>query len=438
MTNQTKPINYTGPFITMVFLFFIVGFLTVVNQQFQGPLQSALLSEAGAIKNTLAVMITFTWFLSYPLTGGIASRMVGKHGYKNTMVRALLIMIVGLGIFESSVLLQTYAPSSIYFGSVSIPVAYFVFLLGSYVVGAAVTIMQVVINPYLVACNVKGTSDVQRQNMGGSANSIGTTIAPFFVGGIIFGGMAASEIQLQSLIIPFIGLMVTIAIVTFVITKIKLPNIEGTTSEGIKLERSIWSFRHLTLGVVAIFLYVGVEVCVGANVKMYAESLGGEYKEIVNFLGQPLTLAAMMASLYWLGMLVGRLIGASISTIPAKTQLIVTSIAASILIVIAMIIGSPWLLVAVGLFHSIMWPAAFSLAVRGLGKYTSAGSGALMIGVLGGGVLPLLQAMLADSFGGDWTFTWVIVIIGEVYLIYYAFAGSKIRKGDDMTVKGAK
>lgn len=432
MTKQTNHTNYTGPFITMVFLFFIVGFLTVVNQQFQGPLKDALLSQAGSIQNTLAVMITFTWFLSYPLTGGIAARLVNNHGYKKTMIRALLVMIVGLGIFEGSVLLQTYSPASISFGEVSIPVAYFVFLLGSYVVGAAVTIMQVVINPYLVACNVKGTSDVQRQNIGGSANSIGTTIAPFFVGGIIFGGMAASEIQLQSLIVPFIGLMITIAIVTFVITKIKLPNIEGTTSEGVKLERSIWSFRHLVLGVVAIFVYVGVEVCVGANIKMYAESLGSEYLEIVNFLGQPLTLAAMMASLYWLGMLVGRLVGATLSGVSAKLQLLVTSIIATILVVVSMITNLPWILVAVGLFHSIMWPATFSLAVKGLGKYTSAGSGALMIGVLGGGVMPLLQAMMADWFEGDWTVTWTIVIIGELYLIYYALMGSKIRKQDYM------
>lgn len=407
----------------MVFLFFIVGFLTVVNQQFQGPLQASLLSGAGEIKNTLAVMITFSWFLSYPLTGGIAANLVNKHGYKKTMIRALLVMIVGLGIFESSVLLETYAPSSISFGSVSIPVAYFVFLLGSYVVGAAVTIMQVVINPYLVASKVKGTSDVQRQNIGGSANSIGTTLAPFFVGGLIFGGAALDIITLESLIIPFIGLMITIAVVTFIVTKIKLPNIEGTTAEGgVKLERSIWSFRHLVLGVVAIFVYVGVEVCVGANIFMSATAAGGEWASV----------AATMASLYWGGMLVGRLVGSVISKVPAKTQLLVTALAAGILVLAGMVTSNLWLLVAVGLFHSVMWPATFALAVKGLGKYTSVGSGALMIGVLGGGVMPLLQGMMADWAGGDWTWTWSIVVIGEIYLIYYALLGSKIRPADNM------
>lgn len=418
---QTKQTNYTGPFITMVFLFFIVGFLTVVNQQFQGPLKEALLSQAGNIQNTLAVMITFSWFLSYPLTGGIAAKLVNKHGYKKTMIRGLLVMIVGLAIFEGSVLFQEYVGSSITLSdSVAIPYAYFIFLIGSYVVGAAVTIMQVVINPYLIACNVKGTSDVQRQNIGGSSNSIGTTLAPFFVSGLIFGGVALEDIQLNSLIIPFIGLMVTIAIVTFVITKIQLPNIKGTTADSnVKLERSVWSFRHLTLGVVAIFLYVGVEVCVGANLFMNAKADGGKWAEI----------AAKMAAMYWGGMLVGRLIGSVISKVPAALQLTITSVCAGILIILAMLTQNLWLLVAVGLFHSIMWPATFALAIKGLGKYTSAGSGALMIGVLGGGIMPLLQAMMADATG-SWTMTWIIVVVGEAYLLYYALIGSKIRKGD--------
>ena len=421
--NEQKTTNYMGPFLTMVFLFFIVGFLTVVNAQFQTPLKDALLSEAGSLQNTLATVITFAWFLSYPLTGGIAAKLVDRHGYKKTMVRGLLVMLVGLGIFECSVLFETYSGASITVGESVLPVAYFIFILGSYVVGAAVTIMQVVINPYLVACNVKGTTDVQRQNIGGSSNSIASTLAPFVVGGIIFGGLSASEITVDKLIVPFLGLIVVMAVVTFIVNRLSLPNIAGTTNEGdAKLERSIWSFRHLTLGVVAIFMYVGVEVAVGANIVMNAKAVGGSFAET----------AALMASLYFGGMLVGRLIGSALSKVDAKVQLIVTSIGATLLVLLAMVTNDLWLLVGVGLFHSIMWPATFSLAVRGLGKYTSAGSGALMIGVLGGGVLPLIQSALADGMG-DWQWTWIIVLIGELYMFYYATVGSKIRKGDDMT-----
>ncbi|MEG0162622.1 MAG: MFS transporter [Mucinivorans sp.] len=424
MMEQQKPINYTGPFLTMVFLFFIVGFLTVVNAQFQDPLKNALLKGAGDLQNTLATVITFAWFLSYPLTGGIAARLVNKFGYKKTMVRGLLVMIAGLAVFECSVLFQEYNGATITIGSAELPIAYFIFIIGSYVVGAAVTIMQVVINPYLVACNVKGTSDVQRQNIGGSSNSIASTLAPFLVGGVIFAGIAPADITLNKLIIPFLGLIVVIGIVTFIVNRIALPNIAGTTNEGnVKLERSIWSFRHLTLGVVAIFMYVGVEVAVGANIVMNAKELGGTFAEN----------AAIMASLYFLGMLIGRLVGASLSKVDAKIQLTVTAIAAAILVTVAMFTNDLWLLVGIGLFHSVMWPATFALAVRGLGKYTSAGSGALMIGVLGGGVLPLIQSAMADSMGGDWQWTWAIVLVGELYMLYYALIGCKVAKSDDMT-----
>lgn len=432
-----KQINYTGPFLTMVFLFFIVGFLTVVNAQFQGPLKAALLGDAGSIQTTLATFITFAWFLSYPLTGGIAARMVNKTGYKKTMVNGLLVMICGLAIFEGSVLFQEYVGASLKVGDAEIPCAYFIFILGSYVVGAAVTIMQVVINPYLVACNVKGTTDVQRQNIGGSSNSIASTLAPWVVGGLIFGGLSADQISVNALIFPFLGLIVVMAIVTFVVSKLSLPNIAGTTNEGnLKLERSIWSFRHLTLGVVAIFMYVGVEVAVGANIVMHATEMNFEYTIFDDIDITP----ALLASIYFAGMLVGRLIGSTLNRVSAKLQLTITSIGAILLVGGAMFTGAIMndydilALAAMGFCHSIMWPATFSLAVKGLGKYTSAGSGILMIGVIGGGVFPLVQGMLFDIFG-NWEITWAVVLVGEIYMLYYALVGCKVRKQDNVIEK---
>ena len=148
-----------------------------------------------------------------------------------------------------------------------IPLGFFVFLIGSFVVGSAVTIMQVVINPYLSACSVSGTSSIQRITIGGSSNSIGTTLAPHFVAGIVFGGMAIGEININQVILPFILLAAAIIVVILVISRLSLPHIEGTTNEtGEVLEKSIWSFSHLKLGVVAIFCYVGVEVAIGANI----------------------------------------------------------------------------------------------------------------------------------------------------------------------------
>jgi FHS family L-fucose permease-like MFS transporter len=416
--NTTKSeVNYIGPFLTLVFLFFIVGFLTTANGQFQGPLKAAFLSNAGDLKNTFATLISFSWFLAYPLTGRIGSSWVTKYGYKGTLIRALLIMILGLGIFFlSSWYYERFPSSTVTISSAIIPVGYFIFLLGSFVVGTAATFMQVVLNPYLAACNVKGTQPVQRLNIGGSSNSIGTTLAPYFVTGIVFGGLSMEKVKVNQLMIPFLVLMVVIAMITLILSRISLPEIEETkTVKGEKLEKNIWSFRHLKLGVIAIFFYVGAEVAIGANLNLFAISLGGSFA----------SGAAIMATLYWGGMLVGRLISSSLSKISPQIQLAVTSILAVLFILVAIVANNPWLLVVVGLFHSVMWGSIFTLSVTKLGKYTSKASGIFMIGVLGGSVIPLLQGGLADAFG--WRWTWLLIIISEGYILYYAISGSKVK-----------
>lgn len=436
MTTHEKQINYLGPFITLVFLFFIVGFLTTANGQFQGPLKSAFLQHAGDLKNTFATLITFSWFLAYPLTGGIGSSWITKYGYKGTLIRGLFIMIVGLFIFFlSSWFTVQFPDSSVQIASATIPSGFFIFLAGSFIVGASATILQVVINPYLVACTVKGTQPIQRLAIGGSSNSIGTTIAPFFVTGIVFGGLSMEEVQVSQLMVPFVALAVTMLIVAVVVMKLSLPDIQGTKAEvGEKLEKSVWSFSHLTLGVIAIFFYVGVEVAIGANINLYAieqEALNGPFSFFGNnslsIFGINFAIPALMATLYWGGMLIGRLVGSSLSKVPPRVQLILTTLSATVLTLLAIAMNNPWLLVAVGLFHSIMWGAIFTLSVAKLGKYTSVASGVFMIGVVGGAILPLLQGMLADALDG-WRWTWFIVILGEVYMLYYALIGSKVRQ----------
>lgn len=255
MTQQEKQINYMGPFITMVFLFFIVGFLTTANTQFQGPLKETFLSEVGGLKNTFATLITFSWFLAYPVCGGVGSSWISKYGYKGTLMRGLLVMIVGLGLFFASSYFTVHFPEANWHaGNNVIPGGFLIFLLGSFVVGASATILQVVINPYLTACHVKGTQSIQRLAIGGSANSVGTTLAPYFVTGVVFGGLSMEDIQIDQLMVPFLALMAVISLIVLLLMKLSLPDIQGTRVEkGEKLEKSVWSFRHLTLGVVAIF-----------------------------------------------------------------------------------------------------------------------------------------------------------------------------------------
>ena len=410
--------SYVSAFLTMVFLFFIVGFLTTVNTQFQAPLKETFLSGIGPLQNTFATLITFSWFLAYPVCGSLGSRWINSGGYRSTLVKGLSMMGGGLLLFLlSAVGASAFPDALIPLGGFSLPVAFVVFLLGSFVTGGSVTVLQVVINPYLTACHVKGTQPVQRMAIGGSANSIGTALAPYFVSGVIFSGLALEDISIDALVVPFIILTVCIVALASSLRMINLPDLNSTRSQSADdLTRSVWSVRHLTLGVVAIFFYVGAEVCIGANITMYAIELS-------------LESVALITTLYWVGILIGRLIGSSLSTISPRVQLTVTTVAATILTISSILTDNPWMLASVGLCHSIMWGCIFTLAVKGLGKYTTVASGVFMIGVVGGAILPLIQGIWAD-FNGSWRATWWLVVVSELIMLYYALIGSKIKENE--------
>lgn len=413
---QDNGASYVSAFLTMVFLFFIVGFLTTVNTQFQAPLKETFLGDIGPMQNTFATLITFSWFLAYPVCGSLGSRWINSGGYRTTLVKGLSMMAAGLFLFLlSAISANAFPAAAISMGGFSLPLAFIVFLLGSFVTGGSVTVLQVVINPYLTACHVKGTQAVQRMAIGGSANSIGTAVAPYFVTGIIFSGMALENITIDALIVPFIVLTLCIVVLAIGMRFISLPELNSTRNESSeKLSRSVWSFRHLTLGVVAIFFYVGAEVCIGANITMYAFELS-------------MKSVALITTIYWIGILVGRLVGSGLSTVSPRVQLTVTTVAATALTIAAIITNNPWVLASVGLCHSIMWGCIFTLAVKDLGKYTTVASGVFMIGVVGGAILPLLQGVLAD-FSGSWRATWWLVVVSELIMLYYAQVGSRIKE----------
>jgi len=386
-------------------------------------MQAAFLQKSGSLTNALTTLITFAFFLGYLAMGIPSAKCIEKKGYKNTLITGLFGLIAAFGLYElsayvfESVDLVKFQTATDDPNVVIIPVAYYIFLLAGFVAGSAMTFLQAVLNPYIVACDVKGTTGVTRQSIAGTANSTMATIAPILVASVIFAGKSGLDIALSSLYIPFLVLIVLVGGLIAALSKLHLPAIASAEKkEGEVLEKSVWSFSHLALGVVAIFMYVGVEVCVGNNINLYGQSLGFEPSE-----------AALMATIYWGLMLVGRLCGSFLSGISASKQLLITSLGAGILVLGGMILNNPYLLVGAGLFHSVMWGAIFSLAIDKLGKYTSAGSGALMMGIVGGAILPFAQGILADSLGG-WQFTWIIVVIGEAYLLYYALVGHKVRQ----------
>lgn len=423
-----------GPFLLLTFIYFIVGFLTTINGQCQGPLKIAFLSEVSDMKNSLATLISFAFFLGYLLNSAKTGKMLNRIGYKPTLVRSMIVMVLGLGFYLGSALCAEYwGGAGMHIGTDFVPFGYFVFLFGSYLMGTAAAMLQVVINPYIAAYPLPGTQPVQRMNFTCAVNSFGTTIAPFFVTGVMFAGVSLDAVTADQLTIPFLVMMLIIIITTWSTSKANLPDIEGTrensSSDNVTAasasatgsavaatrKRSIWSFRHLKYGVITIFFYVGTEVGIGNNMNLHAMDLMGH--------GYDLS-PALLATLYWGGFMVGRMVSASLKNVAPRPMLITVTIAAIALMTTSMFTENLWLMAAVGLFHSVMWSCIFTLAVDGLKEYTSKASGVFMMGVFGGAVFPVFQGLLAD-YVGSWQYTWLVPLVCEFVILWYGLVGYK-------------
>lgn len=434
-SKSDKPIL---PFVIITFIYFIVGFLTTVNEQLQAPLKFTFLSQAGGLKNTFTTLISFFFFLGYLLNGTLGSKWVNAFGYKNTILRGLFFMISGLFMYLSSSWFgYQYPDLKFNIKDAVIPFGFVIFVIGSYLMGTAAAIIQVVVNPYAASYELKGTQPVQRLNILTAINSIGTTSAPFFVTVIMFSGISIEKIEIRQLMLPLSILILCILIIILITRKLQLPDMAHTRAvAGEKLERSIWSFRHFVFGVLAIFFYVGTEVAIGANINLYAFELMDSGHPITFFGktdiiigGMDLGIHALLSTLYWGGFLIGRAVSSFFSNISAKTQLAVTTVLAAILALISMITQNLWFLVAIGLLHSSMWSCIYSLSIKGLNKYTSKASGIFISAVFGGAVFTLVQGGLADIFG-SWRWTWFLTVICELLMLAYALFGSRIREKD--------
>ena len=403
-----------GPFLLLTFIYFIVGFLTTVNGQCQGPLKIAFLSEVTDTKNSLATLISFAFFLGYLLNSSKTGRMLDKIGYKQTLVRSMVVMMFGLAFYLASALIAEYwGGKGMHIGSDFVPFGYFVFLFGSYLMGTSAAMLQVVINPYVAAYPLPGTQPVQRMNFTCAINSIGTTVAPFFVTGVMFAGVSLDSVSADQLTIPFFVMTLVIALTTWSTSKAKRPDIEGTRETGTKPKRSIWSFRHLKYGVFTIFCYVGTEVGIGNNMNLHAMDLATQGVAVS---------PALLATLYWGGFLVGRMVSSGLKNVAPRPMLLTVTVAAIALMTISMFTENLWLMAAVGLFHSVMWSCIFTLSVDGLKEYTSKASGIFMMGVFGGAVFPVIQGLIAD-YVGSWQYTWLVPLACEFVILWYGLIG---------------
>jgi FHS family L-fucose permease-like MFS transporter len=412
---QTSAGNNTGPLVIVTILFFMWGLLTSLNDVLIPHLKAIY-----TLSYVQAMLVQFCFFGAYFIVSVPAGALIRRVGYQTGAVVGLLIAAAGCALF--------YPASKSGYG---------LFLFAFFVLASGITILQVAANPYVTVLGPAGTAS-SRLTLTQAFNSLGTTIAPYVGGILILSGAAvgadklaamnASELaayrahEAASVQGPYLALAAALAILAVLFALARLPKIshgEETTAAA-SGKASALAYRHLVLGAVAIFLYVGGEVSIGSF--------------LVNFLGEQQiaglapAAAAGYVSLYWGGALVGRFIGFAVMRYVSPGKSLAFNSLIAIVLVLTGIFGkgalAMWAILAVGLFNSIMFPTIFSMAVHGLGRHTGQGSGILCMAIVGGAIVPFVQGALADSIGLQTSF--FVPAACYAFILYFGLKYAKL------------
>ena len=403
--------------ITMCFIFAMISFVTNMGAPF-GNIWGFTYPFAKAWGNLMN-------FAAYLFMGIPAGKMLIKYGYKKTALIALIVGIIGLAFqYISSIA----GDGTYVFTYDGIPVALnlIIYLLGAFICGFCVCMLNTVVNPMLNLLGGGGNKGNQLIQIGGTMNSLTATLTPL-LSGLLVGTVTAETSMSNVAPLLFIG-MAVFAISFVIISRVEIP--EPTLGkEQPKYERSPLAFRHCLLGVIAIFFYVGIEIGIPMELNFYITDLGFEGSAAIG---------GTLAAAYWLMMLVGRATSSAISgKISTSLQMTVVSSVAIGLLLIAIFLPESVtftvsghavpmkavFIAACGLCTSIMWGGIFNLSVEGLGKYTEAASGIFMTMVVGGGIMPLIQEVIAKSTGPIASYWLIIAMLA--YILFYSTIGCK-------------
>ena len=408
--------------IVMILLFGMISFVT----NLASPMGDVLKNQF-SVANWMGTLGVFANFIAYACMGIPAGNLLQKRGYKFTALAAIAVGFTGVGV-------QTIA------GLLNGNTAFGVYLLGAFIAGFSMCMLNIVVNPMLNKLAGGGNRGNQLLQVGGSFNSfMGTAV--IFLSGIFVPSVTDAKIS-QVFPLMFIALAI-FAIAFAVVLCTDIPeNAPQQVQNKAKDKYSPMSFRHFMLGAVAIFIYVGVEVGIPNVLQKWLQNGGlGANPDAES-------IASTVAATYWLLMFFGRLAGAALGAkVSAKAML--TSVS---LLGLALVLGAIFLdpantvnlpvfmktegfgfaevpinaalLVLCGLCTSVMWGGIFNLAVEGLGKYTEKASGIFMAMVCGGGILPLLQNAVVDATE-DYLVSYWVIAAGLAFLLFYALVGSK-------------
>lgn len=398
-------------------LFFIWGFITSLNDILIPHLRSIF-----SLNYAEAMLVQFAFFSAYAVFGLPAGYLVERIGYKRSMVGGLLIMCLGAVLFIPSAEVPSYP----------------LFLVALIVLAAGITTLQVAANPYVAILGPPQTAS-SRLSLTQAFNSLGTTIAPFFGAWLILGDTPKLMHDLKSMTpaaihnyhlaqaatvkLPYIGIALVLLLLGALIAFYRFPRLDITRDfrpvhPG--HADSIWNYRHLILGAIGVFLYVGAEVSIGSFLTNYFNQ--------PNTGGFTIAQAARLVPYYWGGAMVGRFLGSGLlQRLKPGPVVGICSIIAGLLVIASMAtfgLVAVWTMLLVGLFNSILFPSIFTLAIAELGPLTGRASGILCVAIVGGAIIPLLQGVIADHIGIHHAF--ILPVLCYIFIAYYGFRGSRI------------
>ncbi|HFC8509298.1 TPA: sugar MFS transporter [Neisseria subflava] len=397
--------NHTPALVVLTTLFFMMGFITCMND-----ILIPHLKDIFDLTYVQAMLIQFCFFTAYAIMSIPMGYLVGKIGYKNGVISGFVLTAIGCLLFYPAAGSHSYAT----------------FLGALFILASGVTLLQVAGNPYVTLLSKPGKESATL-TLVQAFNSLGTTIAPQ-IGAFLILADATQTVskaeQISSVQIPYLGLAGLLIILAVFVKMIRLPDANKIAEEESEHnhdgKHSVWQYRHLVLGAAGIFCYVGAEV-----------SIGSLLVSVLGYLkGMDHSSAAKYLSFYWGGAMVGRFLGSAImAKIAPNRYLAFNATAAVVLLGVAMLAGKAsadiamWALLAIGFFNSIMFPTIFSLATKGLGRFTSSASGVLCTAIVGGAIVPVVQGWAADTYGLMISF--VVSAICYVYIVFFAIKGYK-------------
>ena len=434
MTNQ-KSSNLAVAFSVVTSLFFMWGFITVLVDGLIPRLRDVF--ELTYFQAGLVQFSFFTAYFVFSIPGG---QLISNIGYKKGVIVGLITMGVGCLLFYPAAHYRVFV----------------IFLMALFILAGGITILQVAANPYVAALGPRETAS-SRLNLSQAFNSLGTTIAPLVSAAFILGNTVLNSDQIAALSEPereayhiaeasavqgpFIVLAIALILLAILFAFFKMPKILESDQDRHGSYREAIRYRHLTLGALGIFVYVGAEVTIGSYLVNYFLSMNVVQMvshstwmtAIAGFLsgsepGQlnPARLAGTFVFFYWGGAMVGRFIGSGLLRVikPGNLLAVYALVNVGLLTITILSAGyvAFWSVLMVGLFNSIMFPTIFTLSIDRLKQHTAQGSGLLCTAIVGGAIIPPLYGALADATSLQLAF--VIPILCYFYIAFYGRLGS--------------